>query len=182
MQKGRDVHFTCVLWGEIDVRALILARCVFMRSAVTFHSPLFQSYEWSVQPLSGKKTEMIWKRFWDDPVTSFTTAFRQIEFKMDFGLECIWRWLMIHDGVDRAHMRLVSRHAIRRCFENIFKALCNSFHVSSVRKRHVLCVCIYTVHLYSYISISLYIYMSTDLNPYIHIYGPLVTSPKTPYI
>jgi len=128
--------------GAIDIpHALDATRSTFswnfQHALLRSHGPsrLFQTRHaiLGVQPLSEKGFtvyKMIWKRFWDDFVNSFTVAFRPVFFNMDFGY---FGFEDGHDGFDRAHMRLVSRHPIRRWFKDMFKAPFTSFHV--VRRR-----------------------------------------------
>ena len=156
MGRNRRARWSCI------------ARCVFMPFCPEFGGFRFFSFrsvmtlrEWFMLrghlswPLAAVSnltcniacTALERKKMWDDLEEILEwfghfiySRFSPNIFKLDFGFEDVWRWFVIHDGFDRAYVRLVSRRAIRRCFEDIFKALCASFHLSSIGERQVLCV------------------------------------------
>ena len=186
MQQGRDVHLTSVLWGEIDVRVGLalpgVFLCLFVPNsvgfvfslfglwwlcvsdlcyAVTFHGPsrLFQTWHaiLRAQPLSEKRCEMIWKRFWNDSVTSFTVAFRPIFSSWILGLK------MFEDGswfmMDLTGHTCDWSHDVQ--FEDDLKTFSRLYalHFTCPASANVRsCACI---------------------SKYLYIYGHLATSPRT---
>ena len=136
--------------------------------AVNFHGPSlpFQARHaiLGAQPLSKKQHATIWKRFWDDSVASFRVAFRPIFSRW---ILCLKMFENGHDGFDRAHMRLVSRHSKMIWIPGSIHFIWHRPATANVRS----CAFLYThIYIYLFMHMLILLIFCTIYIDYIHIY------------